>query len=257
MGILNITPDSFSDGGRYNHVETALYHAKQMIAAGADLIDVGAESTRPNHSPISAQEEWNRMEEILSALVENIDVPISIDTSKAEVANKALQKGAHIINDIWGMQRDPEMASVIAKHKSPIILMHNQEHTQYEKDIIWHIKDFLRKSIDLGIQSGISYDRFILDPGIGFGKTPAQNFQVLNRLEELKCLGYPLLLGTSRKSMIAKVLDLSPEQRALGTAATSVIGVMKGASLLRVHDIEENLQAVKITEATLRGKHIG
>lgn len=257
MGILNVTPDSFSDGGQFMDTQAALAQAEAMVKQGADIIDIGAESTRPGHQIISAKEEWSRLESILPLLVAQCPAPISVDTSKAYVAQKALSNGAHIINDVWGLQKDPDMASVIAPYNCPVIIMHNQEHSHYEKDIIEHIKTFLYHSIEIGAKAGISPDRFIIDPGIGFGKTLEQNYEVLYRLDELKSMGLPILLGASRKSMIGKVLNVPASERVYGTIATSVIGVMKGADILRIHDIKENLDAVKIADMAARRMKLG
>lgn len=254
MGILNVTPDSFSDGGNYYNIDKAINHAKEMVDNGADIIDIGGESTRPGHSSVNSEEEIKRVIPVVKRLINEINVPISVDTSKAIVAEKALEAGAHIINDVWGLTKDDNMARVIAKYNAPVIIMHNQNGTEYKTDIIESIIDFLKKSIDLALENGISKDRIIIDPGIGFGKTPEQNIQVMNRIDELKILGYPILLGTSRKSMIGKILDLPVNERIEGTLATTVIGIMKGVNIVRVHDIKENLRASKVADAIVRGR---
>lgn len=253
MGILNLTPDSFSDGGDYNHIEKAIEHAKDMIESGADIIDIGGESTRPGSKEVSAELEINRIIPVIKTLVKEIDVPISVDTYKADVAEKALIAGADIVNDVWGMQRDKNMASVISASKSPVVLMHNQKDTEYKDDIIKEINKFFEKSIEIGLKAGIDSSKIILDPGIGFGKTYEQNIEVMSRLGQLKELGYPILLGTSRKSMIGKILDLKPKERIEGTIATTVMGIVQGVDIVRVHDIKENYRAVKVADAIVRG----
>jgi dihydropteroate synthase len=252
MGILNVTPDSFSDGGEFVDVEKAVNQAKKMVAEGADIIDVGGESTRPGSMEVDAEEELARVLPVVKRLVKEVDVPISVDTYKAEVAEKVLEVGAHIINDVWGMQRDANMASVIAKFDVPIIVMHNQKGTEYKKDIMEEICQFLKRSIDIGVKSGIKSENIILDPGIGFGKTPEQNMVVMSRLGELNDLGCPVLLGTSRKSMIGKILDLPAKERVEGTIATTVLGITQGVDIIRVHDVKENLRAAKVTDAIVR-----
>ncbi|WP_244272695.1 dihydropteroate synthase [Natronincola peptidivorans] len=257
MGILNVTPDSFSDGGSYIDIEKAVAHGKQMVEDGADIIDIGGESTRPGAAEVTAEIEMSRVLPVVERLVKEIKIPISVDTYKAEVAEKVLDAGAHMINDVWGLQRDPNLAAVIAKYDVPIVMMHNQIGTEYHKDIIETIKDFLEKSIDIALKAGINEDKIILDPGIGFGKNPEQNMKVMARLSELNTLGYPLLLGTSRKSMIGKILDLPPEERVEGTLATSVMGIIQGVDVLRVHDIVENLRTAKVTDAIVRLSYNG
>lgn len=254
MGILNITPDSFSDGGNYLNMDNAINHAKKMINEGADIIDIGGESTRPGSVEVTAKEELNRVLPVVENLVEELDVPISVDTYKADVAEKVLQAGAHIINDIWGLQRDKNMAEVIAKFDVPVVIMHNQNGTEYDVDIMQSIAGFFEKSIDIALKAGVKKEKIILDPGIGFGKTLKQNIHVMSRLQELNKLGYPILLGTSRKSMIGKILDLPSNERVEGTLSTSVIGIMKGIDIIRVHDIKENLRTVKVADAIIRGR---
>ncbi|QZY54814.1 dihydropteroate synthase [Crassaminicella profunda] len=253
MGILNVTPDSFSDGGKFTNVEKAVFHAKEMIHDGADIIDIGGESTRPGHQEVSPEEELNRVLPVIEKLVKEIKVPLSVDTTKSAVAEKVLQAGAHMINDVWGLQRDPHLAKIIAKYHVPVVIMHNQVGTEYDEDIMESIKIFLNKSIGIALAAGIKKENIILDPGIGFGKTPEQNIHVMSRLHELNHLGYPILLGTSRKSMIGKILDLPATERVEGTVATSVMGVMHGMDILRVHDVKENIRAVKVADAIVRG----
>ncbi|WP_459195520.1 dihydropteroate synthase [Wukongibacter baidiensis] len=252
MGILNVTPDSFSDGGDFTSVDIAVNHAKEMVLEGADIIDIGGESTRPGAAEVGAEDELERVLPVVERLVKEIDVPISVDTYKATVAESVLKAGAHIINDVWGLQRDPDIASVVAKYNVPVIMMHNQNGTDYDKDIMEEICNFFKKSIDIALNAGIKKENIILDPGIGFGKTPEQNMVVMARLGELNDLGYPILLGTSRKSMIGKILDLPPKERVDGTVATTVMGIMQGIDIVRVHDITENLRAAKVTDAIVR-----
>lgn len=253
MGILNVTPDSFSDGGSFIDVDKAVAHAKKMVAEGADIIDIGGESTRPGSQEVGAEEEIRRVLPVVKKLVDEIDVPVSVDTSKAVVAEEVLKVGAHMINDVWGLQRDPEMAAVVAKYNVPVFVMHNQIGTEYKTDIMEEIKLFFQQTIDIALKAGIAKENIILDPGIGFGKTPEQNILVMSRLEELNEIGYPILLGTSRKSMIGKILDLPANERVEGTLSTSVIGIMKGLDILRVHDVKENTRACMVTDAIVRG----
>ena len=254
MGILNITPDSFSDGGDYISLEDALTHAKEMVEKGADIIDVGGESTRPGYQVVEASEEIKRVVPVIRGLKDCLDIPVSLDTYKAQVADEGLKNGADIINDIWGMQKDEGMADVVAKHDVPVIVMHNQDGTIYSGDIIVSMIKFFHKSIDLAVKAGINLNNIILDPGIGFGKTPEQNMLVMRRIDELKVMGYPLLLGTSRKSMIGKILDVPPKERVEGTVATTVMGITQGVDIVRVHDVKENYQAARVTDAIYRGQ---
>lgn len=254
MGILNVTPDSFSDGGKFTDMASAIEHAKQMVIDGADIIDIGGESTRPGAAKVEADEEILRIIPIVERMVKEVDAPISVDTYKAKVALEALKVGAHMINDVWGLQREPEIANVVAKYNVPVCIMHNQEGTDYKEDIILSMKKFFEKSIEIAKNAGISDKNIILDPGIGFGKTVDQNIHVMNRLHELNDLGYPLLLGTSRKSMIGKILDLPANERVEGTLSTSVIGIMHGCEIIRVHDIVENLRAIKVADAIIRSE---
>ncbi|MEW9124260.1 MAG: dihydropteroate synthase [Thermotaleaceae bacterium] len=254
MGILNVTPDSFSDGGSYLELMTAVSHAQKMVSEGAHIIDVGGESTRPGAAEVSSEEELIRILPVIRRLVEEVKVPISVDTYKAKVAEQALESGAHMINDVWGMQREPDIAVVAANYDVPVIIMHNQHGTTYLKDIIEEIKIFFQKSIDIGLRAGMKEKHIILDPGIGFGKTPEQNIEVMSRLGELNDLGYALLLGTSRKSMIGKILDLPSDERVEGTVATTVMGIIQGIDIVRVHDIKENLRAAIVADAIVRSK---
>ena len=253
MGILNVTPDSFSDGGDFTNVEIAVKHAKEMIEEGADIIDVGGESTRPGHKFVSSQEEIKRIAPVIKVLKNNIDVPISIDTYKSQVAEEALKLGVDMVNDVWGLTYDEDMASVIGKYDASVCIMHNQEGTNYEKDIMESIKDFLQNSIDKALNAGIKKEKIVLDPGIGFGKTFEQNLEVLKRLNELKTLGYPILLGTSRKSVLGNIVGGEPKERVEATVATTVCGIRDGVEIVRVHDVKENLQAAKIADKLYRG----
>ena len=252
MGILNVTPDSFSDGGNFNSVEKALERAKSMINEGADIIDLGGESTRPGHNYVDADEELRRVIPVIKKLKEELDTPISVDTYKAKVADESLKLGVEMINDVWGLRKDKDMASVIAKYDAYVCIMHNQDNTEYDKDIMESIKDFLSESIKIAIEAGIDKNKIVLDPGIGFGKTYEQNLEVLKRLGELKVLGYPILLGTSRKSVIGNTLDLPPKERVEGTIATTVLGIRDGVDIVRVHDVEKNLRAAKMADAIYR-----
>jgi dihydropteroate synthase len=254
MGILNVTPDSFSDGGQFNTMDTALRRVEDMIRNGADIIDIGAESTRPYHGAekVSAEEEMERLVPLLEKVLTISTVPVSVDTYKPSVAFEALKVGAHMINDIWGLQYDAVMAKVVAQYKVPVVIMHYQDGTYYEKDIMSEICSFLQKSITVGLEAGISFDRFIVDPGIGFGKTPEQNLVVMSRLEELKSLGCPILLGTSNKRFIGEVLQLPVEDRGEGTGATVAMGIMKGSNIVRVHDVITMARIAKMTDAMMR-----
>ena len=250
MGILNITPDSFSDGGRYNHVEQAVLRAKEMIEAGADIIDVGGESTRPGHRQISSEEELERIIPVIKQLEKEINVPISVDTYKADVAKEALKAGADIINDVWGAKGDPEMASVAAESGAPIILMHNRKEASYDHFLRDVLND-LYESIQVVKKAGVSDDKIILDPGIGFAKSLEQNLLMMRNLDILTNLGYPVLLGTSRKSMIGKTLDLPVEERMEGTGATVCLGIQKGCQIMRVHDVKEMSRMARMMDVML------
>ena len=252
MGILNVTPDSFSDGGNFNKIDIAIKHAKEMVEDGADIIDIGGESTRPGHKYVEEDEEIKRVIPVIRELKKEINVPISVDTYKASVANEALKLGVEMINDVWGLKRDKDMANTISKYDAYVCIMHNQDGTNYDKDIMESIKDSLKESIDIAIKSGIKNEKIILDPGIGFGKTFEQNLEVLRRLNELNDLGYPILLGTSRKSVIGNVLNVEPNERLEGTIATTVLGVRDGVDIVRVHDVKENLKAAKMADAIYR-----
>ncbi|OFI05859.1 dihydropteroate synthase [Clostridium acetireducens DSM 10703] len=251
MGILNVTPDSFSDGGKFNSIDNAIKHAKEMIAEGADIIDIGGESTRPNHTAVSEEEEIKRVVPIIEALSKEIEVPISIDTYKSNVAELAIKAGASLINDVWGFKKDKNIANVAAKYNVPCCLMHNRENKDY-KNLIEDMVEDLKESIDIALNAGVKKENIILDPGVGFAKTLDDNLEVMNNLEKFTELGYPVLLGTSRKSMIGLTLDLPVDERVEGTVATTVIGVMKGCDFVRVHDVKENLRAAAMTDAIVR-----
>lgn len=251
MGILNTTPDSFSDGGKFNDMERALEHALEMVENGADIIDLGGESTRPGHIPVDSKTEKERLLPVLKRLVQKIKVPISVDTFKGDVAEAVLDEGANIINDQWALNYDSKIASIVARYKAPIILMHNQKGNQYQ-DMLGDMISYFNESIQKGLEAGIEKHNMIIDPGIGFGKDLAQNLEVMHRLEELNCVGLPVLLATSRKGMIGKTLDLSVDQRVEGTIATVVLGITKGVDMVRVHDVKEVARAVKMTDAMVR-----
>ena len=257
MGILNYTPDSFSDGGKWNQVDDALRHMEQMVADGADIIDIGAESSRPGFTPISADEEIDRLEPILPRLIKECPVPISVDTYKAKTADYAMSLGAHMMNDIWGLQYAEEpgqMAAVAAKHDVPIIIMHNQDGTEYG-DLMEEIKLFFIHSAAIAAAAGVKQENIITDPGIGigFGKTAEQNLYVIQHLDELTNLPYPLLLGTSRKGFIGKILDLPISERMEGTGTTCVSGILAGCDIVRVHDVLPIVRMCKMADA-IRGE---
>lgn len=251
MGILNVTPDSFSDGGKYNSIDNALRHAEKMIAEGVDIIDIGGESTRPNHSPVGEQEELERVVPIINRISKEFSVPISVDTYKAKVAEEAIKNGANLINDVWGFKKDDKIAYVAAKYDVPCCLMHNRNDINYNSLIEDMLSD-LTESINIALKAGVRKENIILDPGVGFAKTYEHNLEVMNKLERFNALDYPVLLGTSRKSMIGNTLNLPPEERVEGTLATTVIGIMKGCDFVRVHDILENKRVCLMTDAIVR-----
>jgi dihydropteroate synthase len=251
MGILNVTPDSFSDGGKFNDLARSLEHAKQLVNDGADIIDVGGESTRPGATPVSLEEELNRVIPIIKNLREHLDIPISVDTYKSEVARLALEAGAHIINDVWGLKKDPNMAKVIAEYGCPIVIMHNRLEPNYSNLIDDVIAD-LEESIQIAHQAGVKDEQIILDPGIGFAKTLEHNLILMNHLYRVVQMGYPVLLGTSRKSMIKKTLNLPATDVIEGTAATVTFGINQGCQMIRVHDVLEMKKVVLMTDAMLQ-----
>lgn len=252
MGILNVTPDSFSDGGRFTDLDRALAHAEQLAKEGADIIDIGGESTRPGYQPVSSEEEIARTVPVIEAVKKEIDLPISIDTYKSEVAKAAIDAGAVIINDIWGAKADPQIARVAAESKLPIILMHNRKDRAYQS-LMADVREDLLSSVQIARDHGVKEEQMILDPGIGFAKDLKENLTVMRHLEQIVALGYPVLLGTSRKSMIGKVLDLPTDQRLEGTAATVALGIMKGCQLIRVHDVQAMVRVSRMMEAMLYG----
>lgn len=253
MGILNVTPDSFSDGGRYNSLDAALFHARQMVEEGADILDIGGESTRPGHIQITDAEEIERVVPIIERLKGEFDIPLSIDTYKSAVAEAALSAGADLVNDIWGLKYDEKMASVIAGSGAACCLMHNREKAEYDDFTADFLED-MRQCVEIADRAGIRRDKIILDPGVGFGKTYEMNLEIIDRLEILHELDLPILLGTSRKSVIGLTLDLPADQREEGTLVTTVYAVQKGCAFVRVHDVEKNKRAIRMTQALIR-KH--
>jgi dihydropteroate synthase len=264
MGVINVSPDSFSGDG-IAEAELAVAKGRQLVLEGADIIDVGGESTRPGSTPISVAEELRRVVPVVEKLVGEVNVPISVDTYKWEVASQAISAGASMINDIWGLKKEPRLAELAATKKVPIVLMSNQRDSPCQ-DIIPAVLSDLRRAIEQALAAGVPWENIIIDPGIGFGKTQRQNLEILSRLEELKVLGRPILLGTSRKSFIGWVLDLSPEHRSNdtafvaptdrrleGTAATIAIGIAKGADIVRVHDVKEMVRVCRMSDAIIRG----
>lgn len=250
MGILNVTPDSFSDGGKFNQLDAALRHTEKMIQDGADIIDIGGESTRPGHTVITDEEEISRVTPVIEAVRSRFDVPVSIDTYKGSVAEAALQAGADLVNDIWGFKHDRRTAELTAKYGAACCLMHNRHEAVYENFLEDMVKD-MEECVHIAREAGVADDKIILDPGVGFGKTYEMNLEAICHADVLHRLGFPILLGTSRKSVIGLTLDLPADQRVEGTVATSVIGVMKGCAFVRVHDVKENYRAIKMTEAIL------
>ncbi|MFS0616100.1 dihydropteroate synthase [Lederbergia ruris] len=252
MGILNVTPDSFSDGGRFNNESHALEHAMDMIENGADMIDIGGESTRPGHDPVSVDEEIARVVPIIESLATKIQVPISIDTYKASTAERAVAAGATIINDIWGAKKDPEIASVAANSGIPIILMHNRDNRDYTSFIRDVLQD-LYESISIAKKAGVRDENIILDPGIGFAKDYNENIEMMRNLDKLVGLGYPVLLATSRKRMIGETLDLPVDERMEGTGATVCYGIQKGCHMVRVHDVKEMSRMAAMMDVLVKG----
>lgn len=254
MGILNVTPDSFSDGGKWNNLDAALKHTEDMITEGADIIDIGGESTRPGYGSILPDaEEIERVLPVIEAVKARFDIPLSIDTYKSGVAEVAVKAGVHLVNDIWGCKYDEKIADVIAKYEVPCCLMHNRREPVYE-NYLEEVKSDLMESVAIAKRAGVADDKIILDPGMGFGKKYEHNLILMNHLEILNELGYPVLLGTSRKSMIGLTLDLPATDRVEGTLVTTVMGVQKGCAFVRVHDVKENYRAIKMTEAILKAE---
>ena len=259
MGILNATPDSFSDGGLFAAQDRALVHAREMAAAGADIIDIGGESTRPGAEPVSEEEELRRIIPLIEGLASELAIPLSVDTYKASVAEKALAAGASIVNDISGLRFSPDMARVVAAYDAAIIIMHikgtprNMQQNPVYSDVVGEVRDYLQEGIELAVKAGIDCEKIMIDPGIGFGKTLEHNLALLNRLDEFRRLGRPIVLGTSRKKFIGTVLGIPlPSQRVDGTAATVALGIERGASVVRVHDVARMVQVARMTDAILR-----
>ena len=252
MGILNLTPDSFSDGGKWVEKDSALYRVEAMLEEGMDILDIGGESTRPGFTKISAKEEIERVVPVIEAVKERFDVPVSLDTYKAEVARAGIKVGVDLINDIWGLKEDPDMAMLIAESGVACCLMHNRKKAEYAELLPDMVAD-LQESVELALDAGIPKEKIILDPGIGFGKAYVDNLQVLGAMDTFKQLGYPLLLGTSRKSVIGLTLDLPVDERLEGTLVTTVLAVQQGYSFVRVHDIKENVRAIRMAEAIREG----
>jgi dihydropteroate synthase len=252
MGIVNVSPDSFSGDG-LDSVDAAVAQAQRFVTEGVDMLDVGGESTRPDSSPISVEEELRRVMPVLERLVGKVEVPLSVDTYKFEVARQALDAGADMLNDIWGLKREPRLAELAAERGVPIILMSNQRE-EPQRNIVPAVTADLKRAIDLALDSGVPWENIIVDPGIGFGKTLEQNLELVRRLDELKALGRPVLLGTSRKSMIGLILNLPLEQRLEGTAASTAIGIARGADIIRVHDVKEMIRVCRMSDAIIRGR---
>jgi dihydropteroate synthase len=248
MGIVNVTPDSFSGDGLGADLDGAIAQGLRMVKEGADLLDVGGESTRPGHVPITIAEEVSRTEAVVRALARESGVPVSIDTYKIDVAEVAVAAGATILNDTWGLTRSPALAEVAARSGCALVLMHNQDGTEYTGDIMSEIKRFLKESARLAVAAGVPRERVLIDPGIGFGKTAEQNWVVMRRLEELKELGLPILIGTSRKSFIGKLLEVPVDERVEGTAATVTAAVLRGADVVRVHDVEAMTRVARVAD---------
>lgn len=261
MGILNVTPDSFTDGGRYFQLEDAVARAREMVADGADIIDIGAESTRPSAETVTLDEELRRLIPVVDRLVKEVKAPLSIDTYKAEVARQVLERGASIINDISGLRFDPQMSRVVAEFGCPVIVMHikgtpkNMQDNPVYKDVIGEVKAYLQESLDLAVNAGLAREKVIIDPGIGFGKTTAHNLKILQRLQEFKTLGQPILMGTSKKTFIGKTLELPVQQRDFGTAATVALSIAGGADIVRVHSVREMKQVAQMADAIVRGNY--
>lgn len=255
MGILNVTPDSFSDGGSYNTIDRAVEQAIQMEKEGADILDIGGESTRPNHDPVSLEEELNRVIPVIQEVKKRVKIPISIDTYKEETARLAIEAGAEMINDIWGAKKEPEIAEVAASYDVPIILMHNRKDMKYE-NLIEDMKKDLTESIEIAIRAGVPEENIILDPGIGFAKTAEHNLIVMKHLEEFQSLGFPILLGASRKSFLRKIMDVPPTERDYLTGASTCLGIVKGVSIVRVHHVKLHKELSLAMDTMLKGEFL-
>jgi dihydropteroate synthase len=251
MGILNVTPDSFSDGGKYNQLDAALAHAAAMIEAGAAVIDVGGESTRPGHTQITDEEEIARTVPVIRALKEHFDIPVSIDTYKSAVARACLEAGADLLNDIWGFVYDRKMAALAAEYDVPCCLMHNRKEAVYN-DFMEDVICDLQESVRIALEAGVKKENIMIDPGVGFAKSYEQNLEIIKNIKRLEVLGYPILLGTSRKSVIGLTLNIPAPERISGTVATTVYGAAQGCAFFRVHDVRENKQALDMTQAILK-----
>ncbi len=252
MGIINATPDSFSGDGLGANIAAAVDRAKRFVEDGADIIDIGGESTRPGSKPVTAEEEIERVIPVVESVTRAVKIPVSIDTYKCQVAEQALLAGASMINDVWGLKADPRLAELACRYKAPIVLMHNQKTASYS-DLVPEVIQSLRQSIDAALAAGVPRENIIIDPGIGFGKTLQHNLEMMRRLDSLKCLGQPILLGTSRKSMIGLALGLPADQRLEGTAATVALGIAAGADIIRVHDVKEMKRVCRMADAIVRG----
>lgn len=256
MGAINVTPDSFSGDGLGSNVEAALFQAKRFIAEGIDILDIGGESTRPDAPPVSTAEELRRVIPVIERLAAEVSIPLSIDTYKAEVARRALAAGANIINDVWGLKRDPEIAQVTAENNAPLIIVQNQRDSTFH-DFFPELISSLERSIDWALKSGVDWNNIIVDPGFGFGKTVEQNLELIRRLDELKSLGRPILIGPSRKSAIGAVLTLPIDQRLEGTAATVAISIARGVDVVRIHDVPQMVRVIKMSDAIIRKGYRG
>ncbi len=255
MGILNVTPDSFSDGGKHLALDAALARARLMADAGAGILDIGGESTRPGFTPVGEAEELARITPVLAALRDQLEIAISIDTTKAAVAREAARMGAAVINDVWGLQQDPGMADAVAQSECALVIMHNRRESDADIDILDDLRRFFERSLRLAERAGIPRAHVLLDPGIGFGKTLQQNLACIWRLDALHVFGLPILLGLSRKSLLGKVLDAPAERRLNGTLGANMVGLLRGAAVLRVHDVAEHVEAVKLFSALKGSAH--
>lgn len=254
MGILNVTPDSFSDGGLFSGEAEAVAQAKRLVDEGAAILDIGGESTRPGHIPVPAEEEQARVLPVIRAVAPGLTVPISIDTYKASTARLALEAGARIVNDVWGLQREPDIASVAAAHGAPVVIMHNRETIDADLDIISDLLTFFERSLDIARRAGIPERDIVLDPGVGFGKTWTQHLDVLRRLPEIRALGFPVLVGVSRKSLLGRLHDREtrPADRLYGSLAAHALAATLGADIVRVHDVAAHVDAVRVVDAVMR-----